>query len=327
MQEMNHHKVSSDVSHKSSAEIVEWFLNSLLQCPLPIETLAEIADLLGISASTKDVGQNDSNGVDATNNGRWDDIHFKETSHEEGKDVIERDPNLSLDRPQQIFSLLAACSTELLRAETLDAIDQFCPESEPVPETDVKDVPSEIKTQVYAPLLPPSVSDRMLEAMHEALVNAMAERDEAHAQLIASNVLHVHEIEQERRKNQKLRIEKELKEERSRLQQPNVASFFQNLNDDRSRRNLETKLNNFERILIRNNDTELADTTRQLAEEVNAKTSHALEIVRLKEAREIERKNDAAEKQALKDELRRVKSLLAKYESKVEPPDKQLSGA
>ncbi len=276
---------------------------------MPIETLVDIAELLGISASTKDVVPS---GVDSFSgkNDSCGDLADKKT------DTIALGPNLSKERPQQIFSLLAACSTELLRSETSQLQYQLSP-TEPSFTPICSNAPARVRTEVYDPLLPPSVSDRMQEAMHEALVNAMAERDEAHAQLIASNVLHVHELEQERRRNQKLRIEKEVKEEQSRLQQPNVATFFQNLNDDRSRRNLETRLKNFERILGSNNDFELAEITRQLAEEVNAKTSHALEIVRLKEEREIERRNDAAEKEALKDELRRVKALLVEHQSKV----------
>jgi hypothetical protein len=49
----------------------------------------------------------------------------------------------------------------------------------------------------------------------------------------------------------------------------------------------------------------------QLAGEISAKTSNALEISRLKETREIQRQSEAAEKQALKEELKRVKALLA----------------
>lgn len=269
----------------------------------------ELSDFLGICASTKNAATTESESKEPPTGQDSTRPNLENSTLVTQKGETE---NLSIERPQQIFGLLSACGTELLRAETSER--RTLPTA-PSPTVPARALPSEttspsLNIQVYDPLLPPSFSDQMQEAMHEALVNVMAERDEAHAQLIASNVLHVHELEQERRKNEKLRIEQDLKEERRRFQQPNVGSFFQNLNDDRSRRNLEAKLNDFERVLGRNNDQELADTSRQLADEVSAKTSHALEIVRLKEAREIERRNEAAEKQALKDELRRVKALL-----------------
>lgn len=291
-------------------------MNSLLQCPLPIETLLEISELLGINASTKDVSTSEPE-IAGSNNS--DQNGLNATATQSAGPLSSGNPEgecLTVERPQKIFSLLAACSTELLRADTAERI--MPPQGHPrilVPKEIVP--PPSINTQLYEPLLPPSVSDQMQVAMHEALVNVMAERDEAHAQLIASNIFHVHELEQERRRNEKLRIEQELKEERAKFQQPNVGAFFQNLHDDRARRNLLAKFDDFERILGNNTDEELAQTSRQLAEEVSAKTSHALEIVRLKEARDIERQNEAAEKQALKDELLRVKALLAEQEAKM----------
>lgn len=282
----------------------------------------EISDFVGICASTKNVATGESEIAGPTSDA---DIGTeKDALHDFDSKKTEIE-NLSIERPQHIFSLLSACSTELLRAETSEARDMSNARTPVIlpPALSSRNAPGEMNTTVFEPLLPPSVSNGMQLAMHKALVNVMAERDEAHAQLIASNVLHVHELEQERRKNEKLRIEQELKEERRRFQQPNVGSFFQNSNDERSRRNLEAKLNDFEKVLAQNTDQEMADTSRQLAEEVSAKTSHALEIVRLKEAREIERENEAAEKKALKDELRRIKALLAKQETKTAEPTKE----
>jgi len=225
---------------------------------------------------------------------------------------------LSLERPQRVFGLLSACGTELLRAESLErTLHSGNGRNLKGSATSTENVPPSINTQIYEPLLPPSVSDQMQQAMHGALVSVMVERDEAHAQLIASNVLHVHELEQERHKNAKLRIEQQWKEERARFQQPNVGNFFHNLHDDKARRDLQAKFDHFENILGRNSDEELAQTSRQLAEEISAKTSHSLEIVRLKEAREVERSNEAAEKEALKGELLRVKALLAEQEAQI----------
>lgn len=294
-------------------------MNSLLQCPLPIEILLEVLELLGVNASTRTIDLADPGTTSDIQNCPSGDIRSKESSHsiEETKASMQAMDSPSTEAPQHIFSLLSACNAQLIRAETMER-KRACVEASTIPCT----MPSNesgiqtINTQVYEPLLPPPVAEQMQEAMHEALMNVMTERDEAHAQLIALNELHVHELEQKRHKIEKLRVEQQLKEERARFQQPNVSNFFQNLHDDRARRNLEAKFDDFEWILGKNTDEELAQTSRQLAEEVSAKTSHALEKVRLKETRELERRNEATEKQALKDELARVKALLAKQEAK-----------
>jgi hypothetical protein len=214
------------------AEIIEWFFNSLLRCPLPVETLMEISDLLGICASTKNVATGESEIAGPTSDG--------DTGTE--KDALQHDifdskkaesENLSIERPQQIFGLLSACSTELVRAETSKTRDISTAATPTVlPQVlSSENAPAAMNTTVFEPLLPPSVSNGMQQAMHEALVNVMAERDEAHAQLIASNVLHLHELEQERRKNEKLRIEQELKEARE-IERENEAAEKKALKDE-----------------------------------------------------------------------------------------------
>jgi len=72
------------------------------------------------------------------------------------------------------------------------------------------------------------------------------------------------------------------------------------------------------RKLIRNDDgdVEMIQLCSQLAGEISTKTSHALEIERLKQIRELERKTQATEKKSLVDELRRVKELLELERSK-----------
>ena len=268
-----------------------------------------MSEFLGISASTREqrsTADDISNGQDSN------------------------DTFATIDRPRHILNILSVCETDLFRAIKA-GIKNPAPVSElPVIQENISppsSMPStlEVKTQLYDPLLPPSVSGIMQKAMHEALISAMAERDQAHAQLIAMNVLHVHELEQERRKNEKLKLHQIVKEERGRLQQPNVANFFQNLNDDRAKKGLHMKLDGIEKMLTASNESELSETSRQLAEEMSAKTSHALEIVRLKEVREIEKKNYDAETRALKEELRRVKALLADEKAKAEELEKIVS--
>jgi len=51
-----------------------------------------------------------------------------------------------------------------------------------------------------SPFLQNAASSQYQEAMHSALMKAMEERDEAHARMVAANVLHVHETEQQKKK-------------------------------------------------------------------------------------------------------------------------------
>ena len=220
-------------------------------------------------------------------------------------------------RPSNIFDLLSVCESELLQAEKFSTTT-ISPQGNAEDEFKKKGSASTtvIETEVFKPLLPPSVTDRFHEAMHEALMKIMAERDEAHAHLIASNVLHIHQLEQERRKNERLQIELKIAEEMKEVQIPNVAQFFGAKVDDKRRKELEEKIEAFERILGKNQDDDIDALCHQLAGEISAKTSNALEIIRLKETREIERKNELSEKLALKEELKRVNELLAAEKKK-----------
>jgi DNA gyrase/topoisomerase IV subunit A len=66
------------------------------------------------------------------------------------------------------------------------------------------------------------------------------------------------------------------------------------------------------RQIIRNDDgdAEMIQLCSQLAGEISTKTSHALEIERLKQIGGTEKETQATEKKSMEDELRRVKELL-----------------
>lgn len=330
------------------AEVIEAFLNSVLVCPLPAEALASISEFLGILSSTIYVNaiSEQSLGVQPKTDsedpldqscaveGAGKQVNHKERgidadlekSNSEQK-ASSRSTELSNHHPGTIFSLLSVFETELLRAQKANLIVSPTKIAKDNAERKTSKSTSAnrpiIKSEVYEPLLPPSVADNFHEAMHEALVNVMAERDEAHAQLIAANVLHIHQLEQAKRKNERLRIELKVAEELKevQVQLPNVVQFFggkfENNAQKERQKALEEKIEGFERILGKNQDDEINALCHQLNGEISAKTSHALEIIRLKETREIERKNELAEKQALKEELRRVKELLAAERRKI----------
>jgi hypothetical protein len=290
------------------AELFESFLNSVLACPLPIDALAAISEVLGIDSSTIDVGsQNQRN--------------------DSAQRAIRPDDNLATElttkRSETMLSLLRAYETDLLRAENTKqpvVVSQAINRQGTLPKSHEH---TNKTAWIHEPTVPASVTERFQEAMHEALMNVMSERDEAHARLISANVLHIHELEQEKRKNERLRIEMQVSEEAAKLRRPlNVANLFAKF-DDAKTKQLEAKLQSFEQILKTNSDDEMASLSQQLAVEISTKTAHALEIARLKETMEITNANRGAEKDALKEELRRLKQLLLKEQENREMADQE----
>jgi hypothetical protein len=291
-----------------AAEIIAAFLNSTLECPLPIEGLAALSEVLGICASTKDVVTGDGDGENSN-----------------GTAVSSDDAEVTGDSDQvhagKILGLLSACETALSRAENAENAEdgEFVAKkisaTVPAPVTALSSTAPLLAR--YEPLLPPSVTEHFHDAMHDALMKVMAERDESLAQLIASNVLHVHELEQERKKNDNMTLHLAVANALA-VAKPNVPQLFMHFNGDKPKQDAQAKLQqvkiqNFE-LQVQNSDAQVIALCQQLAGEISAKTAATLEIIRLKEGRDIERKAEAAEKEALKDELKRVKQLLAEHQ-------------
>ncbi|KAL3924286.1 MAG: hypothetical protein SGILL_001138 [Bacillariaceae sp.] len=295
---------------KYQCDSIAGFLNSLLECPLPIEALAILSETLGISASTMDVSTSDITGKD---------------------EVLENlTKDLPRERPGRIMGLLSACQAEMQRIENGIAIRDtndkqvqllsMNSSQEPV----IEQVPTPV---CYEPVLPPSLTNSVHDSVQEALLNMMGERDEANAQLIGANVLHIHSLERERKKIEKLEAEAKMREEVAKIQaqtdlnQPNIANFFGGKPDDRvakMRKEIDLKIEAFHQVYRSHatTDEEIAQLCTQLSNEISAKTSHALEIKRLKDVGENERKMKDTEKSTLVEELRRTKDRLAAEEAK-----------
>ena len=157
------------------------------------------------------------------------------------------------------------------------------------------------------------------------MMNTLAERDEAHAHLIGANVMHIHSLEKERKKNERMEIDATLRQRIAKLQleedmmHPNIANFFGRPDDKitRMRNQIFSEIDKV-RQLIRSDDgeAEMAQLCHQLAAEISTKTSYALEIERMKQNEETEKQIQATEKKSMEDELKRLKDLLAKERSK-----------
>ena len=206
--------------------------------------------------------------------------------------------------PGPLISVAEACfvqaETQAIRAEqvaTLEANENFGSRR-----------PEEPQGNFYEFYHP--ISHQFRDAMYSSLVHLMEERDEAHARMVTADVVHVHEIEQEKKIAQALRRQishkdRELETLKLAAKKGSTTSSYAVENAVApSRTDSQT-------------DTELISLCNQLSAEISSRTAASLEILRLKESRSIERENEAAERDALEKELARTRELLAQQEVKL----------
>lgn len=152
-------------------------------------------------------------------------------------------------------------------------------------------------TQMKPRMNSASLSNVYNEAMQEALAAVMAERDEAYVQLLASRVIHSHEIEQERKRGFVLQKKVE-HAERFCNADSSAAKFF--LGQEVSGKD---SLGKIEKEMVQDTDEELLALCRQLSSEISLRVAAELEILRLKERRKIEHDNEVTERALLRDEV------------------------
>uniref|UniRef100_A0A7S2IKJ8 Uncharacterized protein n=1 Tax=Helicotheca tamesis TaxID=374047 RepID=A0A7S2IKJ8_9STRA len=266
-------------------QMVQEFLNCVLSCPLPAVARRAVAQFLGICDS-------EQMGV----------VHDEEKEDVSAKAI--QDIPQSAELGTDILAISAACESHLAKARNSSLIAQKLASSSSL---HTSSPPKELSHDLNLASLPVSTSDT--SSLREALEAVMAERDEAHAKLISANVLHAHEMEQRRRKIEHLTRKLEMAERLA--EGGSSASFF--LGQDEIEK---AKLQRYEQELENSVDTELMAVCRQLASEISARTSAALEIIRLKESQKIEHENGLAERQVLQNELNRYKALLMKEQMK-----------
>lgn len=211
-----------------------------------------------------------------------------------------------------LFAPSALCEAELLRAEQKSLFAERLANatvSSPPPQSSIDVPPSAIHNHA----LPPSTTARFQEAMHSALMKVMEERDEAHSKMVAAKVIHAHQVKQEQKKANHLATQLELAVKKA--ASSNTGRLRMAAAPDTKD---QEQLRKYERAMQQNSDEELVSLCQQLAGEISARTSASLEVIRLKESRDIERDQETSEKQALQQELIRVKELLAREKSKAE---------
>lgn len=155
--------------------------------------------------------------------------------------------------------------------------------------------------QYFQPLF---ATSQFRDAMHSALVTVMEERDQAHARMLAAEVLHVHEIEQQRKTMIKVSTELNLMKK---MTQNHVDQPTSGIDDgSESLRNVQRQ---------NDSDAELISLCQQLSGEISARTLTSLEIIRIRESRMIEVQSEAIERKALVDEITQLRQQLAQERS------------
>ena len=177
------------------------FLNSSVQCPLSSTAYYALTEFLRIpNAPTNEILSPSDNAL-SESEGDFGDFVVDTNTNKEASELQPPTKEASNTSVSKAMALSSQCISELLQAEQNQ---RFA--------TDLLLVESNNTTELPlpTPMLPDHVTENLQNAMHEALMKVMAERDEAHAQLVSASVLHAHNLEQERKKVERLEAKLEL---------------------------------------------------------------------------------------------------------------------
>ncbi|KAL3945195.1 MAG: hypothetical protein SGBAC_000732 [Bacillariaceae sp.] len=296
------------------ADVLEGFLNSVFECPMPVGTLGSLTEVLGICASTKDVSPGSSQTQSRIESAQSETVaSTNEIGENHLKANKEGDILLSASelKPEKMLSLISTCSAQMLRAENNGPRPT---KERPERQQEAKTLPDPSVvgnfTTFGSPLLPVSIQEELQRSLHDALIRIMAERDVSKAQLIGSSVLHAHALEHEKRKNRLLELELEVLRRLSQAS-PVGGNLFGGQAANAPHKDLEAKV---KKLQLENSDDMMIALSQQLGVEIHAKTELESEIKRMKESDKLKIENKTAENEALKKELKRAKDLLATEE-------------
>ena len=277
----------------NKANVVSEFLNAMLDSLLPVDGLAILSDFLQLTeASTNDVGLGS--------------IGREPLFAIDKQEISEIDENERTKMADSVLSSISLCENELLRAEKHGLLAERLSRMKGKSNT-AAPLSATLVTHASANHQP-SASNLFRDAMHSALMAVMEERDEAHARMLSAEVLHVHEMEQQRKKTANLSSELEM------LKKSVTSTGVRTRSSQNPPQNDADPIRRVERQ--HDTDAELISLCQQLAGEISARTSASLEILRLKESRKFEQENEAIEKEALKAEIAQLKHQLALEQKK-----------
>ncbi len=189
---------------------------------------------------------------------------------------------------KEVFELLDNCASAISKAERQTNRAQR-----------LTKMALKISSDTNSTSRPQSSSEGVNKIIQNALLSVMTERDEALSQLVASRVLHTHEMDQQKRKTEVLDTKLKYKEELDNQESAAAAAFF--LGQEKlPELNPMTEI---EKNMVQSVDAELLALCRQLSSEISLKVAAELEVIRLKESRKIEREFEMNQRKNLEQQL------------------------
>jgi len=227
-----------------------------------------------------------------------DQLPLDDAAHYSFDDVSENKRE-GIALPSEYMNLMNKCESELiksnyhiLKAKVLAS----------VPDRSQSTEESQMETRIDSA----SSSNIYNEAIQEALAAVMAERDEAHVQLLASRVIHSHEMEIEKRRVLVLQEKVDYAKRFYNADSAAAAKFFLGQEEVPGK----DSLGKIEKEMVQDTDKELLALCNQLSSEISLRVAAELEILRLKERRKIEHDAEIAERGFLRDEAQHCRKRL-----------------
>ena len=258
-------------------------MNEIVTAPLPVDCLVYVKDFLHLP----DDSMNDTASLD----------HFTPIAHQ----LLLNDDNQrnkSLTESSKLISQFSAdleksCELSLLAIRTLENMrNNF---------TAVDETAMPCVTQPYTLPLP---LNQVSDGTYSVLNEMMQERDEAQSRLTLADILHRQEKDE-----LNLRVN-DLKSQLETTKGSQNVQGDKNLNGDKSVSATNAQYHHVANRAMYDSDLELQSLCQQLAGEISARTAADLSLLRMKESRKLEQELEASERQALQDEVVKLREMV-----------------
>lgn len=270
-----------------SAAFIEAFLNEIVETPLPVDCVAYVRDFLQLPDDS----------MNSSSRAYLD--HFSPTSRQ----YMSNDDNQMLEGLKGSSKCFSQYSADLVKAyeQSLIAISTLECMHRKITAIDDTENALPCVTQPYSLPLP---SNQLSDGIYSILNEMMKERDEAQSRLYLAEILH-----QQEKDELNLRVN-DLESQLEATKRSQDVQSDKNLSDDKSASSTYTKRHSIANRGIYDSDLELQSLCQQLAGEISARTAADLSLVRMKELRKIEQDRETSERQALQDEVVKLREMV-----------------
>ena len=205
----------------------------------------------------------------------------------------------------EFYRILALCEAEHSNSKMQSAVAQRLMEISQLTSVSSPNLSAASSFNSCSNVLPPG---QFQEGMVTALNRVMEERDSMHSNLVTAEVLHRFEMDEQRKLLARL----------SEKLQDDSNETKTNTTEAAKKNGSKVSLNRTDTHFHRDVDTELLSLCQQLAGEISARAAADMEVVRLKESRQIELELEAAEKKSLQMELKLAREQLQLQNERLE---------